>query len=344
VKINEVVLERRGGRGRKKTGKGTVRNTDTGTPSVQSPVEKQEELQAAQAEHPASITRAPLSQYDQVDQPAPEMPQDQPQQQAPQQPAQPNLWDRLKKSANKVSQGVKNFQQTRANAPQVKQGQELAKRFSQRWLTQWNQTIGADPSSNTPEGLQDFMARAFSDKFSINDIPLPEKMDPAYVAKYIQTLSGKYIAEPARGKQSQISPSVAKAKEKARMDAIYQAELEKIKAGQQAYQNNTSKAAAAQLGAAPSIPGLKPRDIASAMANKGALGNIPQGTQQEPKDLQPTIPGVKIVNQDPIIIDLDNKRYGLDDRGQWIHLKSGKVPPESIQALLSKQHDTSLGL
>lgn len=310
MKINEVVLERRGGR--KKTGKGKVRNTSTGTPSVQSPAEKEEETQAAQAEQPPK-------------------------------PQSPSLWDRVKNSTNKISRGVRNFQQNRANSPQVKQGQELAKRFSQRWLTQWNQNIGADPSSNTPEGLRDFMGRAFSDKFNANDIPLPAKMDPSYVAKYIQFLSGKYIAEPAaNARTNNLSPQIAKAKEKARMDAIYQAELEKIQAGQKAYQNDSSKSAAASLGAKPRIPGLDPSTIANAMANKGALGNISQ--QQAPKDLQNLMPGVKIVNNDPIVIDFNNNNFGLNDSGQWIHLKSGKIPPESIQALLSKQHDISLGV
>ena len=55
--------------------------------------------------------------------------------------------------------------------------------------------------------------------------------------------------------------------------------------------------------------------------------------------------GVTIKNQEPIIISTGKgKEYGLDDNGQWIHLASGKVQPETLQAFLSQQHDISLGV
>lgn len=53
---------------------------------------------------------------------------------------------------------------------------------------------------------------------------------------------------------------------------------------------------------------------------------------------------VKVVNQEPIVLDWDKKLYGLDDRGQWIHLRSGEVQQQAIQSFLSQQHDKSLGI
>ena len=279
MKINEVVLERRGGRGRKKTGKGRVRNTNTGTPSVQSPAEKEEELQATPQPAPQPTAEVPQQP---APQPAPQQPQP-----APQKPQGPNLWNRIKQGAGAAAQGVKNFKQSRANSPQQKQGAELAKRFSQRWLNQWNQNVGADPSSNTPEELKSFMTRAFSDKLRPEQIPLPTKMDPAYVAKYIQLLSGKYISQPRGGAQVDQGSTP------------------------QTMPQPKQPAPTQQLGAQQS-------------------GNL--------------APNVSVVSQEPIVIKYDNQDYGLDDKGQWVHLRSGKVTPESMQAFLSKQHDTSLGL
>lgn len=353
MKIDEVILERRGGR--KKTGKGKVRNTSTGTPSVQSPAEKQVDAQQAQQVAPSdsnepTLDNTPMSQDEPDNRVEPELDttqqaepeQDpQPQQDQPQQ-RRPGFFKQFNKQLNNK---LRNVVQGFKNTPQQKQGAELSKRFSKRWLDQWNQNVGADPSSNTPEELHDFVSRAFADRINPKLIPMPEKMDPSYVAKYIQYLSGKYISSPSATQQATLPPDFQKAKNKAAADAIYQAELEKLQAGRKAYQDdaaNIAKSAAANGGTPglPRIPGLKPRDIAGAMASKGALSDL----SPEPKQSQQLMPGVTIVNNDPIVIDLNNNRYGLNDSGQWTHLKSGKIPPEAIQALLSKQHDISLGI
>jgi hypothetical protein len=64
------------------------------------------------------------------------------------------------------------------------------------------------------------------------------------------------------------------------------------------------------------------------------------GTHNPKHDLAP---GVTVVSQEPIIIQYRNKDYAINDRGQWVHLASGKTPHESFQQFLSAQHDISLG-
>lgn len=48
-------------------------------------------------------------------------------------------------------------------------------------------------------------------------------------------------------------------------------------------------------------------------------------------------PGVEIIQQEPIIVKYKNKEYGLNDRGEWVHFGSTKVPHQSFQAFLDKQ-------
>lgn len=77
------------------------------------------------------------------------------------------------------------------------------------------------------------------------------------------------------------------------------------------------------------------------------VGSGPRAKTAEPAadvQQQALAQGVKVISQEPIVISHDNRQYGLDDKGQWIHLKSGKVPAQSLQAFLSQQHDISLGV
>jgi len=99
----------------------------------------------------------------------------------------------------------------------------------------------------------------------------------------------------------------------------------------------------------------KTRDLGySGAPNAGGATQTPQGGQQGvvaqgnaahgAKDVEKhdMAPGVQIVSQEPIIIKYQNKDYGLNDNGQWSHLATGKVPHESFQEFLSKQHDQSI--
>jgi len=55
-------------------------------------------------------------------------------------------------------------------------------------------------------------------------------------------------------------------------------------------------------------------------------------------------PGVQIVNQEPIIIKYQNKDYGLNDNGEWMHMASGKVQHQGFQAWLDQQHNKSMSV
>jgi hypothetical protein len=48
------------------------------------------------------------------------------------------------------------------------------------------------------------------------------------------------------------------------------------------------------------------------------------------------VPGMEIVQQEPIIVKYKNREFGLDDRGEWVHLGSTKKPHQSFQAMLDK--------
>ena len=97
----------------------------------------------------------------------------------------------------------------------------------------------------------------------------------------------------------------------------------------------------------------------TAIANRSTGTTQPPGKPQEPEPTasvqepqQPassdvlqqlmTQAGVKVVNDDPIVLDYRGTHYGLNDKGQWAHLKTGKVPAESLQAFLSQVHDIQL--
>jgi hypothetical protein len=53
------------------------------------------------------------------------------------------------------------------------------------------------------------------------------------------------------------------------------------------------------------------------------------GGQQLPKTMEK-------ISDDPIIIRHGNKEMGLDEKGQWINLATGKIPPQSLNALYDK--------
>jgi hypothetical protein len=48
------------------------------------------------------------------------------------------------------------------------------------------------------------------------------------------------------------------------------------------------------------------------------------------------VPGMEIVQQEPIIVKYKNREFGLDDNGQWVHLGGTKKPHQSFQAMLDK--------
>jgi len=60
-----------------------------------------------------------------------------------------------------------------------------------------------------------------------------------------------------------------------------------------------------------------------------------QNNQQQPQ--ANAAPGVTLVSQEPIILKYQGKDYGLNDRGEWVSQKTGKMPPQSTSAFLDQQ-------
>jgi hypothetical protein len=58
---------------------------------------------------------------------------------------------------------------------------------------------------------------------------------------------------------------------------------------------------------------------------------------------QDLAPGVKVINQEPIILQYKGKDFSINDQGQWISMASGKTPHQSFQQFLDQQHQRSLG-
>ena len=89
------------------------------------------------------------------------------------------------------------------------------------------------------------------------------------------------------------------------------------------------------------------KEIAGYMAKK-ALGQQ-QPVQQEPAQQQqpvqqtPPAQGVSLVSKEPVIIKYQGKDYGLNDQGQWVSQKTGKMPPEAVSSFLDQQAEALTG-
>jgi hypothetical protein len=86
----------------------------------------------------------------------------------------------------------------------------------------------------------------------------------------------------------------------------------------------------------------EPVDQAEPVAVKVQPNTEPGATATVPK--QDLAPGVRVVSDEPIILQYKKKDFGLNDQGRWVHLANGKAPHEAFQTFLSKQHDISLGM
>jgi len=76
---------------------------------------------------------------------------------------------------------------------------------------------------------------------------------------------------------------------------------------------------------------------ATPAATPAAATAAPSPDAHDEKDIQhDMIPGMEIVQQEPIIVKYKNREFGLDDNGQWVHLGSTKTPHQSFQAMLDK--------
>ena len=97
-------------------------------------------------------------------------------------------------------------------------------------------------------------------------------------------------------------------------------------------------------------PDYTSQEMAKVAATKRQQAAQPQATAQpaQPQQVDPAQAlakvGATVVSQEPIIIKYQNKEFGLNDNGEWMHMASGRVQQQSAQAFLDQLHKTSLGL
>lgn len=188
---------------------------------------------------------------------------------------------------------------------QQAQGARAAKQQAADWIQKWNQSVGQNPAGNTQQNLQAY-ANSLAQSAGVKAAPAPDPTtsSPAIINDYITRVVGQALAAPTQGTKT-VKPTT------------------------------TADADTQQTPAGIIVP-----------HNVG--GGARQQTQQpsaQQMQQQALAQGVQIKSQEPIIITTGKgKEFGLDDKGQWVHLASGKIPPQSFQQFLSQQHDISLGL
>ena len=217
---------------------------------------------------------------------------------------------------NKLQRGVAG---AKAGIAQAKGKQQIDK-DTDYWFDRWNSEVvaGNPGAAQSPKVLQQFAGKLASNYVKQGGrLPAVKSMAAPDVKAYLQQVIGLDSSAGAGG-------------------FIKQPKGKGAQAGQPAAAQAMAQAAANQPAqtADPTAPAAEPAPVAAANPDGG------QDVQQ-----QALAQGVKIVNQEPIIISRGKGReYGLNDNGEWIHLSSGKVQPEALQTFLSQQHDTSLNV
>ena len=78
--------------------------------------------------------------------------------------------------------------------------------------------------------------------------------------------------------------------------------------------------------AVPLVAKLKGQQDAG---TRGISSKEATGGKDLPKNME-------IISADPIIIRHGNKELGLDEKGQWINLATGKIPPAALNQLYDR--------
>lgn len=221
------------------------------------------------------------------------------------------------KDAGAIAKGIGNWAKSRIPGTQANAQRKLDAAdekanlaTAQRYVTNWNQGVKANPRLNTPQELRKFATRlATKDGRPLFNPPVPKDMSPGGVTQYLNDI----VARITSGLETGVEPSKATKTKQATAAAT-----------------NAFGQMANQLG------GQQDDDLAGTIPGKGVQADLQKQAQAA---------GVQIKSQEPIIISTGKgKEYGLNDQGQWIHLASGKVPPQSFAKFLDQQHDISLGL
>jgi hypothetical protein len=68
-----------------------------------------------------------------------------------------------------------------------------------------------------------------------------------------------------------------------------------------------------------------------------APSTAPGPDAHDDKDIEhDMVPGMEIIQKEPIIVKYKNREFGLNDQGEWVHLGGTKTPHQSFQAMLDK--------
>ena len=276
--------------------------------------------------------------------------------------------DSVKKFGGAVQNAVAGFQ---AGAQQ-RQGASATKAQAKTWIDKWNASVGANPAiKNDPAALQNYgaqLARNAAGK-PLFTPEMPTNMSPASVNQYITSVVGRTLSATAGADAPEEKPQATKIGRYGAPKTDTTIDIN----GTDYHYDTVGKSWTDEAGAVID----KPTDIQ--ILNKVAYEKAnPQsaGTTAEPagadtkssilgpdgKPIDKSAPattaqanapisqkqamaqGVKILSDEPIVIQYKNKDFGLNDDGKWIHLSSGKIPQQAFQAFLSKQHDSSLGI
>lgn len=119
---------------------------------------------------------------------------------------------------------------------QANAGQEQAGRIAQDFINKWNQSIGQDPSLNSPGYLQSFAERIAPELVQTGQIYEPTDMSAVGVSKYIKDIVAKDLAANALYGGDRPEPT-NDLTAKAFAQAKYEQELEKARRGMSAKPN-----------------------------------------------------------------------------------------------------------
>ena len=276
--------------------------------------------------------------------------------------------DSVKKLGGAVKNAVAGYQ---AGAQQ-RQGAEATKAQAKTWIDKWNAAVGANPAiKNDPAALQNYgaqLARNAAGK-PLFKPELPTNMSPAGVNQYITSVVGRTLAATTGADAPDEPAKVSKIGRFGNPKADTTIDIN----GNEYYYDTVGKSwtdedgevidkpadiqilnkvAYEQANPQATQPTAQPAATGTTSSILGPDGNpidtsAPATTAQASAPIsqkQALAQGVKILSDEPIVIQYKNKDFGLNDNGQWIHLSSGKIPQQAFQAFLSKQHDSSLGL
>lgn len=84
-------------------------------------------------------------------------------------------------------------------------------------------------------------------------------------------------------------------------------------------------------------PANQPATPAPASAPATTQSTAPGPDAHDDKDIEhDMVPGMEIIQKEPIIVKYKNREFGLNDQGEWVHLGGTKTPHQSFQAMLDK--------